>query len=67
MQQLTTDVLIGIWERTLGKTPPAAQFELWAVMHTPEVIRESIVITARKNLQLNNEMTEEHRGPRVRG
>jgi hypothetical protein len=62
MHELTTSVLMGIWERTIGKAPPAAQFEIWSVMHTPEVIKESILVTARKNLQLGGNMTEEHRG-----
>jgi hypothetical protein len=43
--------LMDIWERKLGSTPSAAQFEIWACLHSPQVIKDAILATARGTLQ----------------
>jgi hypothetical protein len=53
--------LMDIWARVLGNVPPREQFELWAVENSLEVVKESIVVTAKKNLQLGGTMSQEYR------
>jgi hypothetical protein len=53
--------LIDIWERTVGDTPPAAQFEIWRALHSVEVMKKGIISTARKNLSMNGKMSPEYR------
>jgi hypothetical protein len=49
-QMLSIEILMDIWERTIGSTPARQQFEIWAVDHSLRIIKESILVTARKNL-----------------
>jgi hypothetical protein len=51
--------LMDIWERTVGSTPPAAQFEIWRALHSPEVMKKGIIATAKKNLSMT--MSPEYR------
>lgn len=50
-----------LWEQTLGAPPMPEQFGLWSALHTEEVVRQSILRTARKNIELNGTMTQEHK------
>lgn len=59
--QLTIEELMDIWSRVLGNAPQREQFELWAINSSLEVMKESIVATARKNLQLGGSMPQESR------
>jgi hypothetical protein len=53
--------LVNLWKRTIGQTPTTQQFETWAALREPEVIKRAIIATAKKNLKLNGEMSEEYR------
>src|SRR5258708_1497136 len=61
MCSLTIENLMDIWERTLGNPPSRAQFELWAATNMAQVIKESILATAKKNLIMGATMSQEHR------
>jgi hypothetical protein len=37
------------------------QFGLWSAMHTDSVVRQGILKTARKNIDLGGAMTPEHK------
>ena len=49
--------LAELWKRTMGDCPSAAQFELWAAVHTPMNIKAGIVKTATKNLSIGGTMS----------
>jgi len=42
-----------LWEQTLGTPPMPEQFGLWSALHAEGVIRQAILRTARKNIDLN--------------
>jgi hypothetical protein len=56
-----TNTLKALWEKTLGVSPTDEQFYLWTNLHTLEVVRQAILKTAGKNLQMGKTMTEEHK------
>src|SRR5579872_1436530 len=56
-----TEDLKELWATLLGNTPSQFQFALWLVKHRPEIVREAIIKTAQKNLEMGGTMSEEHR------
>jgi len=46
-----------LWQKLVGPLPSDDQWELWAAMHTPVVIRKGVLQTAGKNLSLGKTMT----------
>lgn len=53
--------LINLWTTTLGTPPMQEQFGLWSALHTSDVVRQGILRTARKNIELKGTMTPEHK------
>jgi hypothetical protein len=58
---INTNNLKELWEKTLGVSPTDEQFYLWTNLHTLEVVRQAILKTAGKNLQMGKAMTAEHK------
>ena len=58
---LKSDELKTLWAKTLGELPDDEQFYLWTNLHTLEVVRQAILKTAGKNLQMGKTMTAEHK------
>jgi hypothetical protein len=56
-----SDQLKALWGRLLGTIPNDQQFDLWAALHTPEIIRQGILKTAQKNLSVGGTMSTDHR------
>jgi hypothetical protein len=50
-----------LWSRLLGETPSDQQFDLWAALHSPEVVRRGILKTTQKNLSVGGTMTADHK------
>lgn len=50
-----------LWARTIDTLPADEQFGLWRELHVPEVVKQAILRTARKNLEMNGTMTPDHR------
>jgi len=48
--------LIELWKKLLGDAPSEEQFDFWARLHTPEVVRQAILKTMGKNLSLGKKM-----------
>jgi predicted deacetylase len=59
--ELNSGELNTLWAKTLGELPDEEQFYLWTNLHTSEVVRQAILKTAGKNLQLGKTMTAEHK------
>ena len=59
--ELKSNELTTLWTRTLGELPTDEQFYLWTNLHTAEVVRQAILKTAGKNLQMGKTMTAEHK------
>jgi hypothetical protein len=60
-QSLKSDDSKTLWAKTLGELPNDEQFFLWTNLHTLEVVRQAILKTAGKNLQMGKTMTAEHK------
>jgi hypothetical protein len=56
-----SDDLKPLWAKTLGELPDDEQFYLWTNLHALEVVRQAILKTAGKNLQMGKTMTAEHK------
>lgn len=50
-----------LWGKLLGKIPGDPQFDYWSALHTPEVIKQGILQTAKKNLGVGGTMDDDHR------
>ena|ERR1700678_30228 len=61
LKDLKSDELKTLWAKTLGELPDDEQFYLWTNLHTAEVVRQAILKTAGKNLQIGKTMTAEHK------
>ena len=61
LDELKSDELKTLWAKTLGELPDDEQFYLWTNLHTAEVVRQAILKTAGKNLQLGKTMAAEHK------
>ncbi len=61
LDELKSDELKTLWAKTLGELPDDEQFYLWTNLHTAEVVRQAILKTAGKNLQLGKTMAAEYK------
>jgi hypothetical protein len=52
------DELKQLWQKLIGELPADDQWELWAALHTPAVIRKGILATASKNMSLGRTMDQ---------
>ena len=55
------EMLRQLWAQTIGPPPMPEQFGLWSALHTEEVIRQAILRTARKNIDLDGTMSPEYK------
>ena len=58
---MSNQELSQLWDKTLGTPPMVEQFGLWTALHTEEVVRLGILRTARKSIELDGTMTQEHK------
>lgn len=55
------DDLKKLWASLMDNPPAKEQFEVWLVLHTPDVVKRAIAKTAAKNLSLGKTMTDEYK------
>ncbi|MGE5052931.1 MAG: hypothetical protein ACM3WP_02110 [Acidobacteriota bacterium] len=51
--------LKALWQKLLAVPPADDQWQLWAELHTPAVIRKAILATASKNMSLGRTMDQD--------
>lgn len=50
-----------LWSHVLGDLPSDQQFDLWAALHSVDIVRQGILKTAQKNLSTGGTMSTDHK------
>lgn len=50
-----------LWRKLLGQIPSDQQFDFWSAVHSPEIVKQGILKTCRKNLSIGGTMDDDHR------
>jgi hypothetical protein len=58
---MTLTELKNLWGQFLGGIPCDQQWAFWATIHSPEVIRNGVLQTVKKNLSVGGIMSDDYK------